>query len=214
MLSRSDAFLDELGGDISEPEIEAKIDEWFSANAANLKSKLDGYVYSIRNDEARAALLLAQAAEYKKEITRLTNLANTHTINAERTLRWAGDDAATAKKYHTTRVEFDEDGRPSKQVQVQYPKLEITVLDGSQYTYHDLAPVVAVNPSHTSLSQFTVGDLFAHYSQGMMRAFRERCPVLHDPADPTHHLELPTFPRRLFAARSTAGRPAPQLLGM
>ena len=117
-----------------------------------------------------------------------------------------------AKKYHTTRVELDEDGRPSKQVQVQYPKLEITVLDGSSYTYHDLSASAAVNPSHTSLPQFTVGDLFARYSTGMMRAFRERCPVLHDPADPTHHLELPAFPRRLFDAQAEAVRATCKLL--
>lgn len=117
-----------------------------------------------------------------------------------------------AKKYHTTRVELDEEGRPHRQVQVQYPKLEITVLDGASYTYHDLRPVVAVNPAHTSLAQFTVGDLFAHYSQGMMRAFRERCPVLHDPANPAHHLELPSFPRRLFAAQADAVRATCKLL--
>jgi hypothetical protein len=62
--------LDELGGDISDPEVAEAIDEWLLENRTNLAAKLDGYASLIRELEARAdarkveAKRLAELARY------------------------------------------------------------------------------------------------------------------------------------------------------
>ena len=117
-----------------------------------------------------------------------------------------------AKVFHSIKKSYRDDGSLEQEVFVQHPRLEITVLNGRTLKYVDLKSDVAVNPTHTTLEEFTVGDLFSNYSQGMMQALRDRCPVLHDPAVESHNFPLPSFPRRLFAAQEGAVRASCKLL--
>ena len=60
-----DALLFEVGGDISEEEAAAAIEQWFAENEAALVKKLDGYGYLVRRQEADGKFL-------DEEIRRLT----------------------------------------------------------------------------------------------------------------------------------------------
>lgn len=56
-----DALLDELGGDISDDQVAATIDEWLLENQSALSSKLDSYAALIKEREAIAEARLDEA---------------------------------------------------------------------------------------------------------------------------------------------------------
>jgi len=72
-----DALLEELEGDLSDPEVCAAIDDWLHETQGNLETKLDGYAALIRKCEARASAR-------KEEARRLAELAKTDENKAAR----------------------------------------------------------------------------------------------------------------------------------
>ncbi len=70
-------LLTELGGDVSDAELEAAIDAWFGALGAERDQKLDSYAALIREMEARAAAR-------REEARRLTALAQVDDNAAKR----------------------------------------------------------------------------------------------------------------------------------
>lgn len=76
-LTALDQLLAECGGEITDAEAEAAIDEWLAENSAALETKCDGYGALIREYEARA-----EAREV--EARRLMALAGSDNNNAER----------------------------------------------------------------------------------------------------------------------------------
>jgi hypothetical protein len=63
-----DALLEEIGGDVSDPEAAAAIDEWLQETEGALETKLDGYAALIGERAAKAKAR-------KEEAKRLTELA-------------------------------------------------------------------------------------------------------------------------------------------
>lgn len=57
-----DALLDEIGGDVSDEDVEAAITAWFDSLDAEWEAKLDGYAAYIRNRTALAEARKAEAA--------------------------------------------------------------------------------------------------------------------------------------------------------
>lgn len=72
-----DALLEELGGDVSDEQVEAAIEAWFRENEANLAAKADGYCALIQR-------LKAVAAARKEEAERLEKRAKAGENNAKR----------------------------------------------------------------------------------------------------------------------------------
>ena len=70
-------MLYELGGDISDDQVEAAIQEWMAEIQGDLAKKADGYICLIRNLES-------QAASRKAEADRLATLARVETNAAAR----------------------------------------------------------------------------------------------------------------------------------
>lgn len=70
-----DALMDEAGGEVTDEQVEAAVDQWLVENKENLLDKLDGYGAVIKNREMYAA---AQKAE-KLRIGKLQS-ANENTI--------------------------------------------------------------------------------------------------------------------------------------
>ncbi len=72
-----DRLLEDLGGDVTDEQVEAAIDQALSGNDAALRRKLDGYVTLVAEYDARAEFLKAEAA-------RLTAMARAKESHADR----------------------------------------------------------------------------------------------------------------------------------
>lgn len=75
-------LLEQIDGDISEPEIEDAITKIIEDNTGDLKRKFDSIIYLIAEFEARAEFI-------RKEVQRLTDLARVKENNAKRLKRLA-----------------------------------------------------------------------------------------------------------------------------
>lgn len=69
-------LLAETGGDVSTPDVESTIDEWFASINNDLRTKVDGYCCLISEIESRAAARLTES-------TRLRQLANIDSRSAK-----------------------------------------------------------------------------------------------------------------------------------
>jgi hypothetical protein len=72
LVAQLENLLEELNGDITDPEIASLIDEWFTGNDESLKEKLDGYCAIIGEQKAMAAARL-------EESKRIAGLASQNT---------------------------------------------------------------------------------------------------------------------------------------
>jgi len=61
-----DDLVDEMGGDVSDPQIESIIDRWFNDLQENLKDKVDGYCAYITELEGRASIRKAEKQRLEK----------------------------------------------------------------------------------------------------------------------------------------------------
>lgn len=75
LVAQLENLLEELNGDITDPEIASLIDEWFTGNDEALKEKLDGYCAIIGEQKAIAAARL-------EESKRIAGLASQNTALA------------------------------------------------------------------------------------------------------------------------------------
>ncbi len=119
--------------------------------------------------------------------------------------------AVFAKEYKTVDEKTDRDGNIKSLIQVQQPKLNVTVLDLSTYRYHDLAQ--GTTPTEEiEIAKFNMADLLVHYGPSLMEVMSQQCPALHDPGRPGESVELPTFARPLYHAQAQAAQCALKLL--
>jgi hypothetical protein len=96
-----DALLCEVGGDVSEAEAEAAINDWLEQNCENLREKLDDYGAVMRAMEADAAFC-------REEASRLLDRATVRENNVKRLkerLRWFFE-AQGIDKVETPRFRF------------------------------------------------------------------------------------------------------------
>lgn len=116
------------------------------------------------------------------------------------------------KEFRTVEEKTDKDGNVKGVVQVQQPKLVTTVLDLRTSRYVTIQPSAEVTGAK-DIDAMTMADLLAEYGHGLMRVMLKQCPVLHDPARQSDHLELPEVARPLYTAQSHATQAAIKLLG-
>lgn len=116
------------------------------------------------------------------------------------------------REFHTVEEKTNKDGEVTGVVQVQQPKLVVTVLDLAKHSLHTVKSSTTVTGT-TDPAQMTTGDLLALYGRGLLKVLRAHCPVLYDPADVSQHFPLPTLKRPLYTAQAHTVRASVMLLG-
>jgi len=116
------------------------------------------------------------------------------------------------KEFRTVDEKTNKDGEVTGLVQIQQPKLVVSVLDLNQCCYHTMKMEAATSKA-TEISEFTTGDLLAHYSRSLLDTLLDHCPVQHDPSNPDHRMALPfTIMGEVTPLDPTATRVIPRLL--
>ena len=107
------------------------------------------------------------------------------------------------REYQAVEEKTDEVGTVTGEVQVQQPKLTVTVLDLSTSLFHTLTGTVESGPG-TGVASMTVGDLLNQYGQSIMGLLRAHCPVTHDPTNPDHVIPVAELQRPYYSAQRHA----------
>jgi len=114
------------------------------------------------------------------------------------------------QEYRTIEEKQDKDGNVKGWVQVQQPKLVVTVLDLSTYRYHTLNSEGDFTGSIDSLS---VSGLLQHYGTSLMHVMELQCPILYDPRRDRDLIPLAPTAREPFVAQGDAAKALVMLLG-
>lgn len=117
--------------------------------------------------------------------------------------------AVFVREYHDVKGEtkHNEKGEVSKVVQVEKPKLTLTVMNLETGEYRALdAGTVPSDGGDGEIRNFA--DLLLAYGDGMVAAMRERCPALHSERD----VVLPPLRRPLYPAQLDAAVAALKLM--
>jgi len=108
------------------------------------------------------------------------------------------------RRFREVEVRYDKEGNPVASLQVQQPRLRVTVLDCETYRTYELAS--ATDPTEArELSRFSVGDLLLWYGEGLLEVLRDRCPLrfgLADPDEVRERLAAAGVARRAFDAQA------------
>ncbi len=104
------------------------------------------------------------------------------------------------------------DGEVTGVVEVQQPRLTITVLDLSAGRYHTLRSAGATTGTRDPAAM-VIEDLLDSYGPALARVMGEQCPAVYDPADPDPALTLAPVARPLFPAQAAAGSACAGLMG-
>lgn len=114
------------------------------------------------------------------------------------------------QEYRTVEEKLDKNGAVKAWVQVQQPRLLVTVLDLSSYRYHTLNDEGDFTGSIDTLS---VSGLLKHYGTSLMQAMEQQCPILYDPRRDRASIQLAPTARKLFQAQEDAAKALVMLLG-
>lgn len=110
------------------------------------------------------------------------------------------------KEYRKIEEKQNKEGIVIAEVQVQQPKLVVSILDLSKGTFHEVAPS-SIPSEELDVAKMSMKDLLDHYGKDLMRGMLEACPVLHDPANDPDPLPLSEdIKRPLFPAQAEAVR--------
>ena len=116
------------------------------------------------------------------------------------------------REYRTIEEKLNKDGEVKGLVQIQQPKLVITVLNLGTHKYSTLASGVEPTGA-TEIEDFNAADLLVHYGESLMGVMRGQCPVLYDPKRDGDSITLASSPRRLYTAQAHASKAIVKLLG-
>jgi hypothetical protein len=114
------------------------------------------------------------------------------------------------QEYRTVEEKTDKHGIVKAWVQVQQPKLVVTVLDLSTYRYQTLSNDGEFTGTIDTLS---VSGLLKYYGSSLMRVMERQCPILYDPRRDRNLVPLASTARTPFLAQSDAAKALVMLLG-
>lgn len=109
------------------------------------------------------------------------------------------------REFETVEEKKDRDGMVTGEVQVQQPRLVVTVLDLSTSKVHVLKSSVDITGS-VDPATMTTGDLLVLYSRSLLQVLKDHCPVTYDPTDPSQAFDLAPLARPLYTAQAHAVR--------
>lgn len=115
------------------------------------------------------------------------------------------------REYRTIEEKRNADGDVKAVVQVQQPKLVVTVLNLKTHKYSTLVSGVDATGAE-EIEKFSAADLLKHYGDSLMDVMRVQCPVLYDPRRDAEEITLTASPRKLFTAQGHATRAVCKLL--
>jgi hypothetical protein len=116
------------------------------------------------------------------------------------------------REFVAVEEKLNKNGELVSVVEVQQPRLKVTVLDLSTGVYHTLRSSVET-AGKFDIAKATTADLLQWYSKDLLRALVTHCPVLHNPANPAHQIELAPTKRTLYPAQVQAAQACVKLLG-
>lgn len=105
----------------------------------------------------------------------------------------------------------DEDGDLSSAIEIEQPKLHLTVLRLDSYGFHELAHGTVPSGS-SDIAEWNAADLILHYDRSLARVLAKQFPPLHDPTDEEGRIALPSLARRPFRIQREAIQAALKLL--
>jgi len=111
------------------------------------------------------------------------------------------------KEYRKIEEKENKEGMVIAEVQVQQPKLVVTLLDITTGMFHDVA-ASARSSEELDISKMTMKDLLDYYGQDLMKGMLDACPVLHDPSNDPNPIPMsgkiarPLFPAQVEAVRT------------
>lgn len=107
------------------------------------------------------------------------------------------------KEFRRIEDKTNKKGEKVAEVQVQHPKLSVTVLDLSSGEFHEVASSVE---DSGSIENLTMKGLLDNYGRSLMSGMLEACPVLHDPDNDPDPIPMPELARPLYPAQAEAVR--------
>ena len=110
-----------------------------------------------------------------------------------------------AREWRTIEEKKNKDGETTGEVQIEEPKLQVTVLDLKTSTYSTLQPSPEPSGTHDP-TKMTTGDLLTQYGESLLASLREHCPVDYDPHDTSQHFPVLEPGRPLYDAQRHAAR--------
>ena len=105
----------------------------------------------------------------------------------------------------------DEDGEFQSAVEIERPKLRLTVLRLDTYTYQTLGAGTVPSGSE-DLSEWNAADLLLRYGEGLSQELYRRFDTLHDPGRTDQQIVLPDLPRKPYRIQNHAIQTALKLL--
>lgn len=114
------------------------------------------------------------------------------------------------REFRTVETKTNKTGEITGYVQVQQPKLRVTVLDLETFQYHTLPETGVAEPTKTS--ELSISSLLSYYGPSLMTAMERQCPISFDPRRDKGG-PLPESPRKLFRAQANAVHALVKLLG-
>jgi len=116
------------------------------------------------------------------------------------------------REYRTVEEKKNKDGEVTTVIQVQQPKLVVTVLNLETHKYHVLSSGTEATGTK-DVATMNVADLLEHYGNSLMKVMEHQCPVLYDPRRDADSIPLAPSPRKLFTAQGHATKAIIKLLG-
>lgn len=101
-------------------------------------------------------------------------------------------------------------GEKVGELEVQAPKLSVSVLDIGAGKFYDVIPDASTSNT-IDVSNLTMGDLLDQYGKSLMQGMINACPVLHDPSRGDACLPMAPVQRPLFDAQFHAVQTALKL---
>lgn len=112
------------------------------------------------------------------------------------------------QEYRTVEEKKNKEGNITSYVQIQQPKLTVTVLDLDTKTYKTLG-----SESSQDQTDLSVNGLLHHYGDSLMQVMEAQCPITYDPRVDGHTVTLAETARKPYTAQEHAAKALVTLLG-
>ncbi|MCH8517968.1 MAG: DUF6094 domain-containing protein, partial [Cyclobacteriaceae bacterium] len=107
------------------------------------------------------------------------------------------------KEFRRIEDKTNKKGEKIAEVQVQHPKLSVTVLDLDSGEFYEVASSIE---DSGSIENMTMKGLLDNYGKSLMSGMLKACPVLHDPDNDPNPIPMPDLARPLYPAQAEAVR--------